>query len=579
MPEENVPGAETNSTTAPLIHPPTEAKQPTIDRGARRVAWVGALSAAISAAIALAALTFSYTAQKESQDLKFNALLDQAWDALGGAPNTSYISGFRNSDIEKARRLLRDAEAIQPGEPRLKLVNAAMYLALPNPKLAEAERELRDAIAASPGIFDFHINLAVTLRMQKKWSAAQKEFEYASSLAPDDATPYFGLGNLFRMKGELSTAAEYYLKGINVDEHDPFLQEALGSSLLQLEDLPAGLARLREAVRLLPTSAEFRFKLGNAYFMRSQFQNATREFEEVIRLAPGQFDRAYLNLGTLTFQQGDYEKAEAMLLQALTINPNSAEANGNLGNLYLKEGKPLKAVDHLNAAIEIEPNAVRYFNLGNAYVIAGQQEKAIDAYLSATQSDSDSYKVRINLGRILAGERRFGEALEQFAEAVRIEPENPEARNDLGIVFSVTNRTNEAIKEFDTALSIDPHSAETHMNIGHTLKKVGNLRVAEDHYRKALRINPNLAKARLALGRLLAENGELVKATVELRQSVVLEPDNARSHHYLGTVLAQSQHFDEAIKESYTALTLDPAFPMAKVNLEQAIRDKEASEK
>ena len=375
MPKGNVDGTEAVTTTAPPTHSPTEALPDVVDRGARRVAWVGALSAAISAAVAIAALTISYTAQNESRDIKFNRLLDQAWDALGGSPNTSHINGFQDSDIEEARRHLRDAEAIRPEEPHLNLVTAAMYLALPNPKLEEAERELREAIDALPETFDFHINLAVTLRMQKKWDAAQKEFETAISLAPDDATPHFGLGNMFRMKGALSEAVEHYIKGIKLNPHDPFIHEALGSTFLQLDDLSAGIAHLKESVRLLPTSAEFRFKLGNAYFMRSEFQNAKRELEEVIRLAPGQYDRAYLNLGTLTFRGGDSEKAETMLLQAITINPNSAEANINLGNLYLAKGAPLKAIGYLNAAIEIGPSAVRYFNLGNAYISAGQAEE------------------------------------------------------------------------------------------------------------------------------------------------------------------------------------------------------------
>ena len=480
MEKENVAGTKAASTSVPPKRSSTDALPGAVDRGARRIAWLGTLSAVISAAVAIAAFVVSYTSQIESRDLKLNAVLDQAWDALGGSPNTSYISGFQNSNIENARRLLRNAEAIRPDDPRINLVTAAMYLAQANPNLEEAERELREAIKASPETFDFHVNLAVTLRMQKKWSAAQREFTTAISLKPDDATPYFGLGNMFRMKGELPEAVEHYKKGIDLNRHDALIHEALGSTLLQLDDLPAGIAHLREAVRLLPTNAKFRFKLGNAYFMRSEFQNATRELEEVIRLAPGQYDKAYVNLATLMFQGGDHEKAEAMLLQALTINPNSAQANVNLGNLYLAKDSPSNAIRYLSAAIEIEPNAIRYFNLGNAYIGAGQVTEAIDAFFVATELDNEFYKVRINLGRTLAKESRFDEAIVQFEAAVRIEPENPEARNDLGILYSLMDRPDEAIEEFRTALSVNPNSPETHLNVGHVHKKMRNLRLAEE---------------------------------------------------------------------------------------------------
>jgi amino acid transporter len=50
---------------------------------------------------------------------EFDRLLDQAWDALGGAPNTHVITGYSAPNIEEARRALRDARYLRPRDADL----------------------------------------------------------------------------------------------------------------------------------------------------------------------------------------------------------------------------------------------------------------------------------------------------------------------------------------------------------------------------------------------------------------------------------------------------------------------------
>ena len=126
-----------------------------IDNLARRLGWIGTLSGILSVFVAFAALLLGYDARNESQKLKVNGLLDEAWDALGGSPNTSFISDFSGSDIEKARRAIRDAREIRPNDPRVRLVVAAIYIA--TNELYKAEIELEGGLTNLPNDYDLRL--------------------------------------------------------------------------------------------------------------------------------------------------------------------------------------------------------------------------------------------------------------------------------------------------------------------------------------------------------------------------------------------------------------------------------------
>ena len=254
---ENSSPTEEAPESAPTQVKDHDRKSENSDNLARRLGWIGTLSGILSVFVAVAALLLGYDARNESQKLEVNGLLDEAWDALGGSPNTSFISDFSGSDMEKARRAIRDAREILPNDPRVRLVVAAIYVA--NNELDKAETELERGLTNLPNDFDLRFNLAVVLRMQEKWSAAIREFQAAGALAPRDASPHLGLGNLFRARGDLEQAVKHYRLGIGIDNHDAQLHESFGSTLLDQNKVTEGISALREAVRLSPNIAEYRF--------------------------------------------------------------------------------------------------------------------------------------------------------------------------------------------------------------------------------------------------------------------------------------------------------------------------------
>lgn len=54
--------------------------------------------------------------------------------------------------------------------------------------------------------------------------------------------------------------------------------------------------------------------------------------------------------------ESKYKKAEKVLKKAIEINPYNATAHGNMGGIFLRQGRPKEAIPWLEKALELNPN-------------------------------------------------------------------------------------------------------------------------------------------------------------------------------------------------------------------------------
>lgn len=82
---------------------------------------------------------------------------------------------------------------------------------------------------------------------------------------------------------------------------------------------------------------------------------------------------AWVNLGTLSYRQGELEEAESCYRQALRISPNYALAHFNLGNICEELDRLKEAVDHYQIAINLQNSyADAHYNLALVFERQGE---------------------------------------------------------------------------------------------------------------------------------------------------------------------------------------------------------------
>ncbi|TMJ85323.1 MAG: guanylyl cyclase [Alphaproteobacteria bacterium] len=175
----------------------------------------------------------------------------------------------------------------------------------------------------------------------------------------------------------------------NIDAHDSFLRaRPLFMGVLNSQAFEKVTKLLMKAIELDPNYSQAYAGLGFAHMY--DYQNHwSPNSERALILAKQSVDRAIekdpdeplarvIASLTATFEK-DFVRAEAEANRALSLNPNSAEAYGCLGNIYVFSGKPLEAIPMLELAMRLDPAYTQQFLhlLGIANLLVGRYETAV----------------------------------------------------------------------------------------------------------------------------------------------------------------------------------------------------------
>lgn len=158
-----------------------------------------------------------------------------------------------------------------------------------------------------------------------------------------------------------------------------------GELLFQLgrSRYPEAEAVFQEALRVESRNARALYGLALLAVTRRDYPGAERFARQLLEVQPDAPHPRNLLAGALTYQK-KYDEAEA-LYQALEGDPNvGALAKGNLGELYLLQGKLERAEKKLLEAVAFMPDHFEWHkHLGEVYRLQGQRSKAITEYKTA----------------------------------------------------------------------------------------------------------------------------------------------------------------------------------------------------
>lgn len=105
--------------------------------------------------------------------------------------------------------------------------------------------------------------------------------------------------------------------------------------------------------------------------------------------------------GERLLEAGAPEEAEAILREAVALQPRSARAHSKLGVALARQGRYEEAVEAFRRALESDPlYAPAYSNLGAVYHELGRLDDALTAYQKAIEVDPDYWIAHQNLAAL-----------------------------------------------------------------------------------------------------------------------------------------------------------------------------------
>lgn len=111
-------------------------------------------------------------------------------------------------------------------------------------------------------------------------SEAEKCFEKALSIDPDNAMAYCGLGQVYTQRRDLDRAMSYYTQAFLIDRANPQAYIGLGCVYFMKGDTAKAIESYKEAISLDAKSAQAYFGLGVVYSGKMEYSEEIKEIIE-----------------------------------------------------------------------------------------------------------------------------------------------------------------------------------------------------------------------------------------------------------------------------------------------------------
>jgi len=240
-------------------------------------------------------------------------------------------------------------------------------------------------------------------------------WEQILRIRSNDARAYYNLGIVLERAGEIEGAVTHYEQAIRIKPDFAMAHNGLAGALQRAGRVMDAIEQYRQVLRIEPDNAQAYIDLGLALAQMGQGQDAIAQYQQALQLEPDN-QNAWIDWGialqdrarTKRGSEADalLRQAEEKYEQALRINPDLAEAHGNLGAIFQSTGRLPDAAAQYELALRINPDYVEaHFNLGLALEKLGRTPEAIEHYQQALKLRPDFAPAKDALARLGAGQQ------------------------------------------------------------------------------------------------------------------------------------------------------------------------------
>jgi tetratricopeptide (TPR) repeat protein len=219
----------------------------------------------------------------------------------------------------------------------------------------------------------------------------------------------------------------------------------------------------RHMLSIAPGSSSAMILLGDEYGRRGRIDDATRTFEQALRVDPHNA-AANLALCSLLAKSGRVDEAAARLETAQLRGTEQSQAAAHLlmGKFRLQQNRPDDAIKYLLEALRLQPhNREAQLDLGLAYYEAARPDEAAACFqlvLADAPRDEEAIAAQFHLGMIALKARRLQDAVRHFEAVLAIDRGEPRAHFQLGLLAQSVGQVDRAVLHYRAALETNPAS-------------------------------------------------------------------------------------------------------------------------
>ena len=280
---------------------------------------------------------------------------------------------------------------------------------------------------------DDALSLADDARNHERYEAAERGYQLAAKLVPNDPRPYLGLGHSYYSQKKFAEAEKAYLRaaGLSRGDSEPYARLAFTYSELQRMD--EALNAARRSVAAQPDNYYGYLALGYVLSLGNKFVEAESAYRKAVTLTPQPLIVLHLELVRVLSGQHRYNDAAAEAKKAVDIDAKDFSAHFNYAVMLQKLGQLTPAAQQYLEAIKLNPkDGSPRSNIGLIYYMTENFADAREHWTAAVSLGSTYAPDRIGL-LILDG--RLSEARLQLEEYTQKSGDDEDGWLMLGDVY------------------------------------------------------------------------------------------------------------------------------------------------
>jgi eukaryotic-like serine/threonine-protein kinase len=343
------------------------------------------------------------------------------------SPETRTLLTARTTNVTAAFAAYVTGVGLLQGEPK-------------DPDLDRAVAQLRSAVSADPVFAPARIALAqACLRKLErtrdtKWlDAGVQEAEQAGRGGPQACKAYAVMADLYRAAGRKPEVVSSLQRAVALCPDGAEGHMALGQAYQAAGKTKEAEAALQRAIYLRPGYWPGYHWLARLYLSQGAYESAATEFRHVIESAPGN-QQGYNNLGYVYRRLDRRQESQEMFERSLAIEPkDNPFAFLNLGTLYFEDARFADAAALFEKALTLRSDDyLMWGNLAYAYKFGLTPAKAAESFRRAIElaekqrlktPDDPALLCRLADYYAATGERAKG--METLAAAIAAKPVEP----------------------------------------------------------------------------------------------------------------------------------------------------------
>jgi len=476
---------------------------------------------------------------------------------------------IRQNSFTEAEELLNKLKRQEPED--LSVTAAQIELNLRRGNSAQAFRLCDDVVSSRNDASAYLLRGRIYARLGQI-EQAQADFDYASSLEPNNVTVWVAKSDLYRTAGNFAEAVSCIRKAISIQPDNPDICKRailllLGSD--QPEMISEGKNLLDKTLASYPSDVQLRIYKAR-YLLSEETAPGTRQATDILgQITQEQptLSEPWLLLGAVALKQGQPAKVIDISLQGLANIPNDKSL------LTLKARaeamrSPALAIPTLKAVLELQPDDMdAAVLLAEAYIKADQAAKAVsllENYLAEYDNNSDVRRINLALAAALYKDGKHTDAQSKFDSLYQSDP-----CDAMPLLMQVN-----LLKEDRLWDQIDQkvtHWCKNHPQDNRIPVLIANdlagdpddkaRGLAEKLLRTSLENNPQDLSAMSSLAILLQTTGHNSESVELYKQILNLQPDNTIVINNLAWILCQDQgQYEQALELAQMGLEIDPGY-------------------